>query len=204
MLPVWLLAQVVSRQPGPDDDKRQKLTRWWHGGSDRTANGTVERSPSSRRGCLMVYAGRPTLGVLAEFRGSASTRQSPEQRRRLREFVAAVYQRGRSLRELAEMTVRTQTAVRRSRDEACVERRASGAPRGALLSEDRLWCARSTSPTRAVTSGPNTEAETSVPLRFVKRFRYGAEAVRVRQSTPVPASSCSFRLVHHDESAPDP
>lgn len=49
-------------------------------------------------------------------------RQSPEQRRTLLEFAAAEYQAGRSLRELAELTGRTQTAIRRALDQAGVPR----------------------------------------------------------------------------------
>ena len=76
----------------------------------------------------MPYPSRKVLSVLPEFEGTATTRgQSPEQRQRLREFVAAEYARGRSLRELAELTGRTQTAVRRALDEAGVRRRAPGA-----------------------------------------------------------------------------
>ncbi len=56
----------------------------------------------------MPYPSRPVHQVLAEFEGTATSRgQSPEQRSRLREFVVVEYQRGRSLRELAELTGRT-------------------------------------------------------------------------------------------------
>ncbi|WP_367280083.1 helix-turn-helix domain-containing protein [Nocardioides sp.] len=67
--------------------------------------------------------------MLPDFADTAGTRsQTPEQRARLRAFVATEYQRGRSLRELAELTGRTQTAVRRALDEVGVERRGPGAP----------------------------------------------------------------------------
>lgn len=76
----------------------------------------------------MPYPSRPVLAVLPEFAGTAGTRsQTPEQRRRLREFAAAEYARGRSLRQLAELTGRTQTAVRRALNEAGVQRRGRGA-----------------------------------------------------------------------------
>lgn len=78
----------------------------------------------------MPYPSRPTLTVLPEFEGTATPRgQTPQQRLRLRQFVAAEYERGRSLRELAELTGRTQTAVRRALDEAGVPRRGRGARR---------------------------------------------------------------------------
>ena len=77
----------------------------------------------------MAYPSRPVLTVLREFAGTAKPRgQTPAQRARLREFVASQYQAGRSLRELGELTGRTQSAVRRALDEAGVERRAPGAP----------------------------------------------------------------------------
>jgi len=75
----------------------------------------------------MAYPSRPVLEVLPQFRGTASVRQNAAQRRRLIEFVALEYQRGRSLRELAELTGRTQAAVRRALDQAGVARRGRGA-----------------------------------------------------------------------------
>jgi predicted transcriptional regulator len=75
----------------------------------------------------MSYPSRPVFEVLPQFRGTASVRQTAAQRRRLIEFVAAEYQRGRSLRELAEQTGRTQTAVRGALDVAGVTRQGRGA-----------------------------------------------------------------------------
>lgn len=75
----------------------------------------------------MPYPSRKVYDVLPEFEGTATTSgQTPEQRRLLREFVATAYQQGRSLRELAELTGRTQTAVRRAFEEAGVPRRGRG------------------------------------------------------------------------------
>lgn len=66
--------------------------------------------------------------VLPEFASTNGTRsQTTQQRIRLREFVVEQYLAGRSLRELGELTGRTQTAVRRVLDEAGVERRGCGA-----------------------------------------------------------------------------
>lgn len=80
---------------------------------------------------MSPYPSRPVLDVLPEFKSTNSPRgQSPEQRARLLEFVAQQYEEeGRSLRELAELTGRTQAAVRRALDQAGVSRRPSGAPR---------------------------------------------------------------------------
>lgn len=84
----------------------------------------------------MAYPSRPVLEVLPQFRGTASVRQTPEQRRRLIEYVTVEYQRGRSLRQLAELTGRTQTAVRRALDEVDVPRRGRGAQPLALARDD--------------------------------------------------------------------
>ncbi|WP_114905346.1 helix-turn-helix domain-containing protein [Ornithinimicrobium murale] len=77
----------------------------------------------------MAYPGRASYpGPLPEFVGSATIRQTPEQRARLIEFVSREYQAGRSLRELAGLTDRTQTAVRRALARAQVQTRGPGAP----------------------------------------------------------------------------
>lgn len=78
---------------------------------------------------LVPYPSRPVVEVLPEFVGTNSTRPTAEQRARLLEFVAREYGAGRSLRELAELTGRTQTAIRRALDQAGVERRGRGASR---------------------------------------------------------------------------
>lgn len=67
------------------------------------------------------------LATLPHFVGTNVTRPTPEQRRALVAFVVAQYQAGRSLREVAKLTGRTQTAVRRALDEAGVARRLRGA-----------------------------------------------------------------------------
>ena len=78
----------------------------------------------------MPYPSRRVLDVLPEFRGTATpSGQTAEQRQRLIEFVAHEYTKnGRSIRELGELTGRTQTAVRRALDQAGVARRGRGAP----------------------------------------------------------------------------
>lgn len=59
----------------------------------------------------MPYPSRPVLKPLEEFKGSATVRQSPEQRARLIAFAAEQYVAGRSLRQIAELTDRTQTVL---------------------------------------------------------------------------------------------
>lgn len=75
----------------------------------------------------MPYPGRPVLELLPEFVGTASVRQTPGQRARLLAFCAEQYAAGRSIHELAELTDRSQSAVRRALDQAGVRRRGRGA-----------------------------------------------------------------------------
>jgi hypothetical protein len=77
----------------------------------------------------MPYPSRPVLETLPEFAGTNVVKPTPEQRAALLKFVAEQYRSGRSLRELAELTGRTQTAVRRALDQAGVPRRSPGAYR---------------------------------------------------------------------------
>ena len=83
----------------------------------------------------MPYPSRPVLEVLPQFRGTNLSRgQTAKQRHELLEFVAAQYEAGRSLRQLAELTGRTQTAVRHALDQAGITRRPTGAPRTSTAS----------------------------------------------------------------------
>jgi len=77
----------------------------------------------------VAYPFRPTLQVLPQFRGTAGTRQTAAQRAALLDFVTAGYLDGQSIRQLAELTGRTQTAIRRALDQAAVPRRPRGAQR---------------------------------------------------------------------------
>lgn len=78
----------------------------------------------------MPYPGRPGYPEpLERFRGTATIKQTAEQRAAFIEFVASEYRGGRSLRELAGLTDRTQTAVRRGLAEAGVQTRGRGAPK---------------------------------------------------------------------------
>lgn len=75
-----------------------------------------------------MYPGRKVHDVLPQFAGTNVIKPTAVQRAELLAFVAEEYPAGRSLRELAELTGRTQTAVRRALDEAAVPRRGRGAP----------------------------------------------------------------------------
>mgnify|MGYP003416249049 FL=1 len=59
----------------------------------------------------MPYPSRPVLEALPEFQGTATVRQSAEQRARLVTFSAEQYRAGRSLRQIAELTDRSQTVL---------------------------------------------------------------------------------------------
>lgn len=75
----------------------------------------------------MSYPGRSVLEPLPQFKGTNVTRPTKAQREQLLVFVAHEYQAGRSLRELAELTDRTQSAIRRALDQSGVSRRGRGA-----------------------------------------------------------------------------
>ncbi|WP_114908025.1 helix-turn-helix domain-containing protein [Ornithinimicrobium murale] len=77
----------------------------------------------------MAYPGRGYPQTLPQFRGTGTVHQTPAQRQVFIQFVAAEYQAGRSLREVAALTDRTQMAVRRALTEADVPLRRPGAPR---------------------------------------------------------------------------
>jgi len=69
------------------------------------------------------------LRPVAEFAGTACTGTvvSRELQARLEIFTVAQYAEGRSLREIAELVDRSQTAVRRVLDKHGVQRRPAGA-----------------------------------------------------------------------------
>lgn len=77
----------------------------------------------------MAYPSRPTREVLPQFRGDLKNGYNAFQRDRFDEFVAEQYTAGLSLREIGELTGRTQTAVRASMDRTGTPRRHRGAPR---------------------------------------------------------------------------
>ena len=88
--------------------------------------GDGRRAPGWRkppRACwgrlMMPYPSRPVFEPLEEFKGSATVRQSPEQRARLIAFAAEQYVAGRSLRQIAELTDRTQTVLCTCQRAAC-------------------------------------------------------------------------------------
>ncbi|GAB2766859.1 hypothetical protein GCM10027039_30200 [Terrabacter koreensis] len=76
----------------------------------------------------MPYPSRPVPDPLPQFRGTATNRQTFEQRKTFLEYVAKGYREGKSLRVLAAETDRTQTAIRRALREQDVPLRDRGAP----------------------------------------------------------------------------
>lgn len=74
----------------------------------------------------MPYPPRPQLQPLADFVNTNRSGVRPPAA--LVEFVAAQYQAGRSLREIAELTDRSHGAVRNILDRLGVQRRGAGAP----------------------------------------------------------------------------
>lgn len=82
----------------------------------------------------MPYPPRPVRDVLPQFRGDLKNGYNQFQRDRFDQFVAEQYITGRSLREIGELTGRTQTAVRASLERTKTPRR----PRGAPIVRNRL------------------------------------------------------------------
>jgi len=72
------------------------------------------------------YPPRPQLRPLQEFAGTRDSAH-PRLQARLEAFIVGQYTEGRSLREIAELVDRSQTAVRRALDKHQVPRRPSGA-----------------------------------------------------------------------------
>jgi predicted Ser/Thr protein kinase len=66
---------------------------------------------------------------VAAFAGTASPRPDPAVQGQVERFIVEEYVAGRSLRELAELTDRSVTAVRRTLDRHGIHRRTAGAPR---------------------------------------------------------------------------
>ncbi|WP_138733088.1 helix-turn-helix domain-containing protein [Modestobacter excelsi] len=77
----------------------------------------------------MPYPPRPQLSPLSDFAGTAVSRPDPAVQARVERFVLEQYATGRSLREIAELTDRSFSAVRKILDKHGVHRRAVGAAR---------------------------------------------------------------------------
>ena len=75
----------------------------------------------------MPYPPRPQLHPLPEFAGTALSRPDPAVQARVEAFVLEQYAGGRSLREIAELTDRSHSAVRNILDKHGVHRRERGA-----------------------------------------------------------------------------
>jgi hypothetical protein len=97
---------------------RANLTHRWPGGRPPKAGGILAG---------VSYPPRPQLQPLPEFRGTATSRPSPEQLDRLSAFVVEQYLAGLSLRQIAELTDRSFSGVRRILATRGVRRRPAGA-----------------------------------------------------------------------------
>ena len=74
----------------------------------------------------MPYPPRPQLRPRPEFAGTRDSAH-PLLQQQLETFIITAYIEGRSLREVAELVDRSQTAVRRALDKHQVPRRPAGA-----------------------------------------------------------------------------
>ncbi len=93
----------------------------------RLTGGSFPRCPRRADNVGMPYPSRPVREPLPQFRDTNVIHPSADQRTELIRFVTEQYEAGLSLRELAELTDRTQRAVRRALDQAGVPRRPRGA-----------------------------------------------------------------------------
>jgi len=98
-------------------------------GQQRQPPDAIEHPAPIGTDCSVPYPSRPVREPLPEFRGTATTHQTPAQRQHLLAFVVARYEEGLSLREIAELTGRTQSAIRRALNQAGIPRRGRGAQR---------------------------------------------------------------------------
>lgn len=73
----------------------------------------------------MPYPARRVLEPLPEFVGTATVRQTAHQRERLIRFAREQYDAGRSLREIAELTDRTQSVLCTSQAAEAVDGRST-------------------------------------------------------------------------------
>ncbi|MQA35803.1 helix-turn-helix domain-containing protein [Modestobacter roseus] len=76
----------------------------------------------------MPYPARPQLKPLPEFADTACSRPDADVQRRVEAFVRREYVAGRSLREIAELTDRSHSAVRNILQKHGLSRRPVGAP----------------------------------------------------------------------------
>ncbi|MGY1832607.1 helix-turn-helix domain-containing protein [Geodermatophilus sp. SYSU D01180] len=89
----------------------------------------VGSHPGSSRGSAVPYPPRPLLRPLPEFAGSAHPRPDLALQRSVEDYIRREYAAGRSLRELAELTDRSHSAIRNILDKHGVRRRGVGAMR---------------------------------------------------------------------------
>ena len=75
----------------------------------------------------MPYPPRPQRSPLPDFIGSNQARPDPGMQARVETYVLAQYAAGRSLREIAELTDRSHSAVRNILQRHGVRRRSAGA-----------------------------------------------------------------------------
>ncbi|RBY76874.1 helix-turn-helix domain containing protein [Blastococcus sp. TF02-09] len=78
---------------------------------------------------MAPYPPRPQLRPLPEFVGTNVPRPDPAVQQRVEQFVLSAYAAGRSLREIAELTNRSHSAIRNILDKRGMQRRLRGAGR---------------------------------------------------------------------------
>lgn len=110
--------------------------------------------PRLMRGTLVdvAYPSRPSLEPLPQFAGTATSRPDPKSLKRLVDFVLEQYVvHDRSLREIAELTDRSFSAIRNILDRRGVPRRPAGASAEPQVSCDPVQGTRDSRPAARVT-----------------------------------------------------
>jgi hypothetical protein len=105
-----------------------RSSEFWCAGSLTSVPVLMSRS-STADIHVMPYPPRRTLAPLPEFVGTATTHPDPTVQARVDAFVVEQYLAGRSLREVAELTDRSFSAVRSILGRHGVQRRDVGATR---------------------------------------------------------------------------
>src|SRR4051794_12315786 len=99
------------------------------GASDYSSSGVRTTTCLAGYRRRVPYPPRPQLRPLPEFAGSARSRPDPAVQAVVERFIVEQYAAGRSLRELAELTDRSFSAVRNILTRRGVRRREAGADR---------------------------------------------------------------------------
>jgi quercetin dioxygenase-like cupin family protein len=131
-------------------------------------------------------------GVRPEFAGTASPRPNPEVQARVEAFIIEQYAAGRSLRQLAELTDRSFSAVRNILNRRGVHRRGAGAATGRRRVAHRHQKGSAMTIDAVTESQPRDALAATLTRTEIQRSDCsipGREIVQVRTEIPVGVAS---------------